>query len=367
MDELQFLLRTPQEIVTHLDQYIIGQDEAKRTLACACYCHLHSCAIAESYADPVWPDNHTLISGPSGTGKSEMIRVLCSLMEIPFYQIDCTSLTPNGYKGTNIQYVLNDLEEKFVLDDDRTPPCMVIWDEIDKLWDDGSEAGKYRRMTQMDTLKIFEGAKTSERLDLSRLLHIACGAFVGMDEIVYPKKFPTIGFKTAFLQDNHSGPESSTHIEAKHFIEFGLMPELVGRFSRFTTMNQLHKADMISIMLKSKISFLRRKIDQFQRHGTKLVFLDDAVEALAEIAMTHPFGARGLRQLISHALAPWDFQLSDLLTSGIREIRYDRLSLQDGTKAQVVMGSPSTAEREPMPKATTERDGSFDDGDICIF
>jgi ATP-dependent Clp protease ATP-binding subunit ClpX len=367
-NESQLLLRTPQEIVAHLDQYIVGQDEAKKTLACACYCHLHSCATIESIVEPVWPDNHTLIAGPSGTGKSEMIRVLCSLLKIPNYQIDCTSLTPNGYKGTNISYILNDLEEKFVLDDDITPPCIVIWDEVDKLWDDGSEAGKYRRMTQSDTLKVFEGAKVSERLDLSRILHVACGSFVGMDEILHPKRPPTIGFESALFQDNHSGPVSSTHIEAKHFIEFGLIPELVGRFSRFAATERHDLADMKDIMLKSKISFLWRKIDQYKRHGTKLVFLDDAVEELAKIALNHPSGARGLRQLISHALAPWDFQLSELLTSGILEIRYDRLSIQDGTKAQVVMVPPSAAARKPMPKdGTIQREGSVDDGDIFIF
>jgi ATP-dependent Clp protease ATP-binding subunit ClpX len=337
--ESQFPLRTPQEIVAHLDQYIVGQDEAKKTLACACYCHLHSCATTDSFAEAVYPDNHTLIAGPSGTGKSEIIRILCTLLEIPYYLIDCTSLTPNGYKGTNMQYVINELGEQFVSDEDITPPCMVIWDEIDKLCDDGTEAGKYLRMTQTDTLKIFEGAKSSERLNLSRILHIGCGSFVGMDDILHPKPFPTIGFNSAFIQENNSGQKSCTHIEAKHFIKHGLIPELVGRFSRFATTQQHRMADMKDIMLKSKISFLRRKIDQYKRHGTELVFLDDAVEELAKIALNHPSGARGLRQIISHALAPWDFQLADLITSGIQEIHYDRNSVHDGTKAHVIMNS----------------------------
>jgi ATP-dependent Clp protease ATP-binding subunit ClpX len=84
------------EIVSHLDQSIIGQDETKRTLASACYCHLHACAMADSNGEAAWPDNHILIAGPSGSGKSEMIKVLCSYLKIPYYQIDCTNLTPNG-------------------------------------------------------------------------------------------------------------------------------------------------------------------------------------------------------------------------------------------------------------------------------
>ncbi len=329
---------SPAEIVAHLDQFIIGQDETKRTLASACYCHLHACVVAESNGEFAWPDNHTLIAGPSGSGKSEMIKVLCAYLKIPFYQIDCTNLTPNGYRGRNMESVISDMEQKLVKDDESTPACLVIWDEIDKLWDDGSEAGRYHRMTQADCLKLIEGGKVSDNLNTAKILHVGCGAFIGMDKIRFPLATPIIGFNPSPIQI-----ADSTHmakIEAQHFIKFGLMPEFVGRFSRFSAMSQLLKSDMVKIMTESKISFLRRKIEQFERHGTKLIFSDEAVDELANIAITHPSGARGLRQLISQALAPWDYQLADLGASGIREIYYDKASIYDGNKAQVVMGAP---------------------------
>ena len=324
---------TPTEIVAHLDQYIIGQDDTKRTLACACYCHLHTCKVSESLDEPVWPDNHTLIAGPSGTGKSEMLRILCDYLKIPSYQIDCTSLTPSGYKGKGIESVIKELEQTMVQEDESTPPFILTWDEIDKIWDDGSEAGRYRRMTQADALKLLEGGKVSASLDTSRILHVACGAFVGMEKIRYPEDPPQIGFNSSGSQRSYA----TSQIKAEHFIEFGLIPEIVGRFSRFTATNYLTKKNLTHIMATSRISFLRRKIEQFHRHGTKLVFLDDGIDELAMMALSHPSGARGLRQLITHALAPWDFRLAELLKGGVREIHYDRQAIHDGTKARLIM------------------------------
>lgn len=346
---------SPAEIVAHLDQYIIGQDDAKRTLACACYCHLHSCAIAESYGESVWTDNHTMIAGPSGTGKSELIRTLCAYLKLPNYQIDCTMLTPAGYKGRGMEVVIDDLEQTMVQDDDSTPPFIVSWDEIDKLWDDGSDAGRYRRMTQADTLKLIEGGKVSENLNTSRILHIACGAFVGMDKIRFPADPPQIGFSPARSANKTN---VTSNIEAQHFIKFGLITELVGRFSRFAAMNPLLRSDMASIMVNSKISFLRRKVEQFRRHGTKLIFTDDAVDELAGMALSHPSGARGLRQLITQALAPWDFQLAELLNGGIREIHYDRQAIHDGTKARLIVGTT-----EPLPTTRIFRSKSNEAAD----
>ncbi len=351
------------EIVSHLDQSIIGQDETKRTLASACYCHLHACAMADSNGEAAWPDNHILIAGPSGSGKSEMIKVLCSYLKIPYYQIDCTNLTPNGYRGRNMESVISDMEQKLVKDDDSTPACLVIWDEIDKLSDDGSEAGRYHRMTQADCLKLIEGGKVSENLNAAKILHVACGAFVGMDKIRFPLATPIIGFNTAPIANADSG--QSNKIEAQHFIKFGLMPEFVGRFSRFSAMSQLLKSDMVKIMLESKISFLRRKIEQFERHGTKLIFNDEAIYELADISISHPSGARGLRQLISQALAPWDYQLADLGRRGIREIHYDKESTSDGSKARLIMEEPF--EVPTALNAITEPTDENEIDDLFVF
>lgn len=351
------------EIVSYLDQSIIGQDETKRTLASACYCHLHACAVADSNGEAAWPDNHTLIAGPSGSGKSEMIKALCSYLKIPYYQIDCTNLTPNGYRGRNMESVITDMEQKLVNDDEITPACLVIWDEIDKLSDDGSEAGRYHRMTQSDCLKLIEGGKVSENLNTAKILHVACGAFVGMDKIRFPLATPIIGFNPAPVINADIG--NSNKIEAEHFIKFGLMPEFVGRFSRFSAMSQLLKSDMVKIMTESKISFLRRKIEQFERHGTKLIFSDEAIDELATIAISHPSGARGLRQLISQALAPWDYQLADLGAGGIREIHYDNESIFDGNKARIVLGEVLQA--LPVKYENAEEPEEKESDDICIF
>lgn len=367
-------LPSPGEIVAHLDQYIIGQAEAKQILASACYCHAHNCATLASLDDPVWPDDNVLMAGPTGSGKSEMIRVICDFLRLPYYQVDCTSLSPTGYKGLNVENVIDNLESHFVSDGLSPVACIVVWDELDKLLDDGTDAAEYRRMLQTDLLRILEAAKKCDELNTSRILHLACGAFVGLDDIRHPKQSPTIGFGEHGSLSDVTQKTVDKEVKAEHFVEYGLIPELVGRFGRFTSLRPLSLDDMVSIMTDSKISFLGRKAAQYERHGTQLVFTEGAVIELARLAMNHPSGARGLRQLVNKALAPWDFLLADLKGHGIHEIHYDACAVHDGSKARLITGERSRAMRTPAitqipekaPKTYDDVEED-DDDDICIF
>lgn len=369
---------SPSEIVAHLDQYIVGQGEAKRTLATACYCHMDNCITSLDNGTMVWPDNNVLIAGPSGSGKSEMIRTLSDYLQIPHFQVDCTNLSPTGYKGRNLASVISDMEDHLVTDGLTPPTCIVTWDEIDKLQDDGTDAGEYRRMLQSDMLKLLEGTKVSETLDSTRILHIACGAFRGLDEIRTPTPKPTIGFTSEESQITSNSQGCPEPIQARHFIEFGLISEFVGRFTHLTTLDPLSRENMRDIMVASKISFLQRKIEHYKSHGAKLAFEDEAIDALAESALNHPSGARGLRQLLSKSLAPWDFKMSEFRSLGIREIHYDCQAIHDGNKARLVTANPiperkkashnptEKAEAKPV-KTLPDSDGEEDDDDFCIF
>jgi ATP-dependent Clp protease ATP-binding subunit ClpX len=329
----------PNEIYAHLNQCIIGQDHAKHALACASYNHLFSCAHPDLETGKSWPDNHTLIAGPSGTGKSEMIRILCNFLGIPWYLVDCTNLSPSGYRGKNIENLINELEGHFASDDVLRDPCVVVWDEVDKLWDDKSEAGRYRRMVQTDCLKILEGAPVFDDIDASKILHIACGAFVGLDKLRFPVPPAQIGFHSTTGQAKPPKGTKNNQIKPEHFIQYGMIPEFIGRFSRFAVMHPLNKSELQTILTESKISFLRRKVDEYAMHGISLVFAPGAINRLADMAMAHPSGVRGMRQIITEVLEPWDYRLPNLASDGVAEIHFDEIAICHPTLAELIEGN----------------------------
>ena len=196
--QMQPALPSPEEMVAHLDRHIIGHGPAKKMLAVACYDHLMQCAAAELMGGKVWPDNHSVIAGPSGCGKSAMIEVLGDYLGVPVLQIDCTNLTPHGYKGRNLSQIFDDLVGRLV-DGEQTRPALLVWEEIDKLASCGDEAGKYREMSQADALRFLDGAMCGDegRLDASRILSLGCGVFAGLDRIRDPDSISRIGFQTA--------------------------------------------------------------------------------------------------------------------------------------------------------------------------
>jgi len=361
------LIPSPSQIVDHLDQFIIGQDHAKRTLASACYCHAFACATTTAQSATIWPDNNVLISGPSGSGKSELVRTLTKFLRIPCHMVDCSQLTPSGYKGQNIQGIIDDMESQLVGEHIAPSACILVWDEIDKLRSTASDAGEYKRMTQTDMLRLIEGAKTSGSLNSSRILHIGMGAFDGIEDLVRPT-CRTIGFSENVCNDG-DWPAKNEKVLPEHYISYGLIPELVGRFARFSTMSPLTVENMSDIILKSKISYLRRKVSQYEKHGAKLVFSDAAVADLAQRSLGHPSGARGLKQILTEALEPWDFQLADMRSKGISEIHYDKDAIIDGTKARVVMGNPQAPLQVGMPDfVSTPRMKEEDDHeDLFVF
>lgn len=246
----QPMLPSPDAIVAHLSRHVIGHESAKRTLAVACYNHFLQCACS----DRVCADNHVLIAGPSGCGKSAMIEALGGILHVPILQIDCAVLSPTGYKGRDLNQIIESLEERFV-DGDRTRPGILVWEEIDKLRDDGFQAGSYRALVQCDALRLLEGAfcGSEGNLDASRILNIGCGAFIGLDDIRDSGRKSVIGF------GNPAGGKLATRLAEplppvlpEHFVQFGLMPEFVGRFSRLATLEPLDAPAMRRVLVEAE-------------------------------------------------------------------------------------------------------------------
>ncbi len=366
------LLPSPQQIVEHLDRHIIGHRSAKEMLATACYNHLLSCAIADMTGDDVWPDNHVILAGNSGSGKSAMLTVLGRHLGVPVIEIDCSNLSPAGYRGTNLANIYSDLEERLV-ESGVTRPALLIWEEIDKLRDAGDEAGRYRRMTQTDALRYLDGATcgSSGSLNPSRILSIGCGAFGGLDRIQNPELAPRIGFESAHKLAAPNGRNTQPSLDPEHLVKFGLITEFVGRFSRFAMLDPLDQSVMRRIITDSESSVFRRKVEHFRQHNVRLSFTDEALDVVAKIAMEHPVGARGLRLILNRILAPWEYQLPLLAAMGIAHIEYTKAAVV-GLECPVIHHAEGIKNNETLldvrHKAIQSEPPEEDDGDdISIF
>ena len=188
------LLPTPNEIIAMLDKKVVGQLEAKRTLAVAAYHHFLSCALGELSNWQVEPTS-VLLVGPTGSGKSHLLKTLRECLKIPMVFVSCTNLTQNGYKGVNVNEILERLENELV-EDNRTQPAIVVWDEVDKLRELPSTHPVSTCGVQQDLLTYLDGTRCGKSglLDCSRLLNVACGAFVGLDKLRRRDSAPRIGF-----------------------------------------------------------------------------------------------------------------------------------------------------------------------------
>ncbi len=333
----QSMLPSPAEIVAHLDRFVIGHDVAKKMLSVACYNHFLQVAAADlaGGSERVHTDNHTIIAGPSGCGKSAMIEAL-GFLGIPVLQIDCANLSPHGYKGRDLSQYYDFFAEK-LSDEDSTRPAIVVWEEIDKLCGYGGSAGvdhaagQYRAMVQAEALRFLDGAicGSEGNLDASKILSIGCGAFSGLDEIRSPDCKSEIGFGKIDRSRSVAGRiESLPVLLPEHLVQYGLLPEFVGRFSRVAALAPLDAISMRKVLVDAESSVLRRKIIFFGLHGVRLSYTQDAIDELVSMAMTHPTGVRSLRLVLDRVLGEAEYRLPDSAAQGVIEISLDRQAVR---------------------------------------
>jgi ATP-dependent Clp protease ATP-binding subunit ClpX len=313
------LLPTPGELIAMLDKKVIGQIEAKRTLAVAAYNHFLFCALGELSNWPVEPTS-VLLLGPTGCGKSHLLKALRDCTNFPMIYLSCTGLTQNGYKGTNINEVLERLENE-LLDDNRTQPAIVVWDEVDKLGElpfthPGLSCG-----VQQDLLTYLDGTRCgkSGQLDSSRFLNVACGAFVGLDKLRKRRdSAPRIGF---VQQTAHPDPEESmVPLTAQHLIDYGLIPEFVGRFTSITELVPLDAVTLRRILTEAEGNPLAVKKRMFEIHGIELKVSDCALDEMIVRAAEMNTGARGLKRVIHSCLGRYDRRLPEMAARGVTSL-----------------------------------------------
>lgn len=355
---------TPKDIVAYLDEHVIGQAEAKKRLAVAVSNHYkrvlsNLCGAGNDgeYADVKIDKSNVLMLGNTGTGKTYLIQNIAEMLGVPCHIHDCTKLTESGYVGDDVENVLTGLLRAADFNVERAQVGIVCLDEVDKLAKKGNNVSITRDVSgegvQQGLLKIVEGnvvgvmpnggrkhpAEPLIMVDTSNILFIGMGAFVGLDKMV-EKRTQTNERRVGFAPTKVITPEKTEAnildqvlpTDLKHF---GMLPEFLGRFPVITHTNPLGKDDLVRIISEPKNAILKQYKKLMYIDGKKLVFTDDAIEAVAEAAVITDTGARGLRSILETVLNDFMFDSSD----SKRRIQmidgdYVRLSLRHVFKAQ---------------------------------
>jgi ATP-dependent Clp protease ATP-binding subunit ClpX len=313
------LLPTPGELIAMLDKKVVGQLEAKRTLAVAAYNHFLFCALGELSNWPVEPTSVLLI-GPTGTGKSHLLKTLRECLKIPMIYLSCTGLTQNGYKGINVNEVLERLENE-LLENNRTQPAIVVWDEVDKLREIPFTHPGLSCGVQQDLLTYLDGTRCgkSGQLDSSRFLNVASGAFVGLDKLRKRRdSAPRIGFVQQSAQSELD--ESMEPLSTQHLIDYGLIPEFVGRFTSITELVPLDAVTLRRILTEAEGNPLAVKKRMFGIHGVELRVTDCAIDEMIARAAQMGTGARSLKRVIHATLGRYDRRLPEMAAKGVTSL-----------------------------------------------
>jgi ATP-dependent Clp protease ATP-binding subunit ClpX len=315
-------VRTPQEIVSQLDEYIVGQERTKRVLSVAVYNH-YKRIDAPQQGDLDLEKSNILLIGPTGTGKTAFARTLARILDVPFSIADATALTEAGYVGEDVENILLHLIQAAEFDIQKAERGIVYIDEIDKIARKSDNPSITRDVSgegvQQALLKIIEGTVASVppqggrkhphqdfiQINTSNILFIVGGAFEGLDKIISRRTgagVRSIGFNSMGKASDQERALILRDIMHDDLLQFGLIPEFVGRLPVVSTLDPLDVETMVSILTQPKNAVARQYQRLFGLDDVELVFTEDAYHAIAEAAIGQKTGARGLRTVVEEIL-----------------------------------------------------------------
>ena len=324
---------TPSEIKRILDDYVVGQERAKRVMAVAVYNHYKRIAQMDKgvHADIELSKSNILLIGPTGSGKTLMAQTLARILDVPFTMADATTLTEAGYVGEDVENIIVKLLQAADYDVERAQRGIVYIDEIDKISRKSENPSITRDVSgegvQQALLKIIEGTVASVppqggrkhpqqeflQVDTSNILFICGGAFEGLDKIISNRgKESSIGFGAKVKSpDERNIGELFEKLEPEDLIKFGLIPEFVGRLPVIATLSDLDKEALIKILTEPKNAISKQYQALFQMEDVKLTFDEGALQAIAKKALERKTGARGLRSILEESLLETMYDLPD--------------------------------------------------------